>query len=416
VITRAPWCSTRRFAVRGWATAVDLAVVTRSFMGRLTAPPEFYGATPTPRRLLNLWRVTWQWYFYRTCVRSWPLRLCIEASGACNLACPHCFTGAGEVSRPRATLSLAFFRRLLAELGDHLWQIEFHNWGEPLLNKNLPTMIAEASARGLSTVFCTNFSLPFDAAQAERLVRSGLKVMGVSIDGASQATYEQYRVHGQLDLVLRNCRLMVDAKRRLGSRMPRIIWGYHMFGHNRDEADAARRMAEDIGIEFHVSRGRVFGPDWDPDERSLPHEHVVPVPCYTLYHTAVVYADGSMAPCRGSFYREDDMGRIATDGGSGAATFRDVWNGERFRRARSFFAGAVATTPDEERDICYGCPAKLDHERYIAHFLLGGTRATWRPRFDSNERYNYFWNRRLVHRPAEPAATATGASSRRASG
>ena len=120
-------------------------MVGREFVRRLTAPPEFERATPTARRVINLLRVTWEWKRYRTSLRSFPLRLCIEASAACNLACPHCFTGAGEVSRPRATLSLPFFRRLLGELGKHLWQIEFHNWGEPLLNKNLPTMIAEAA-------------------------------------------------------------------------------------------------------------------------------------------------------------------------------------------------------------------------------------------------------------------------------
>jgi hypothetical protein len=318
-----------------------------------------------------------------------------------------CFTGAGEISRPRATLSIAFFRQLLAELGNHLWQIEFHNWGEPLLNNHLPTMIAEATARGLSTILCTNFSIPFDAAQAERLVRSGLKVMGVSIDGARQATYEQYRVRGNLDLVLRNCRSMVNAKQRLGSEMPRIVWGFHTFAHNAHEIEVARRMADDLGIEFHASRGRVFGPDWDPDERTMPHDHVEPIPCYTLYHTAVVYADGSMAPCRGSFYREDDMGRIAADGRPGAARFREVWNGERFRLARRFF-GRRDATPDEQRHIYWGCPAKIDHERFLEVVQLGGTRQQWRPRFNSNDRYKYFWNRRLVHRATlHPTVPAT---------
>src|SRR5581483_10986599 len=219
------------------------------------------------------------------------------------------------------------------------------------------------------------------------------------IDGATQATYEQYRVGGDLDRVLRNCRLMVDAKRRLRSRTPRIVWGYHVFGHNRHEVHAARRMARDLGVEFHFSRGRVFGADWDPHSTTMLHDHVEPVPCYTLYHTAVVYADGSVAPCRGSFYREDDMGRIATGGGSGAATFRDVWNAERFRLARRFFA-RPDTAAEEREHICSGCPARIDHAEYVAGLVLGGRSEAWEPRFNSNDRYNYFWDRRLVHRPA----------------
>src|SRR4029077_12067207 len=92
----------------------------------------------------------------------------------------------------------------------------------------------------------------------------------------------------------------------------------------------------------------------------------------------------------------DDMGRISADGGSGAATLREVWNGERFRLARRFF-GQRQASPDEQQHICYGCPAKIDHELYVAA-LVRGMKELWQSRFNSNERYNYFWNRRLVHR------------------
>src|SRR5262249_15294871 len=153
--------------------------------------------------------------------------------------CPHCFTGAGEPGRSRTMIPLDFYQQLLAELGPRLWQIEFHNWGEALLHKHIFTMIEEADARGISTLVCTNFSLPFDEARAERLVRSGLKLLGVSIDGSRQDIYEQYRVHGDLELVTRNCRLVTEAKRRLGSATPRMIWTYHVFAHNRDDVEAS---------------------------------------------------------------------------------------------------------------------------------------------------------------------------------
>ncbi len=369
-----------------------LRAVAAHLAREFPCPRLFEGATPTLQRLLNFWLLTCEHYRIEPVPRSLPARLCIEATSACNLACPHCFTGAGEVGRPAATLSLDFYRCLLTELGDRLWQIEFHNWGEPLLNKHLFTMVAEATARGLSTSLCTNFSLPFDAARAEQLVRSGLKVMGVSIDGARQETYEQYRVRGRLDRVLRNVRLVVEAKRRLGSRTPRVIWGFHMFAHNVGDVEAARTMAAQLGIEFHVARGRTVGADWDPDERWVPHEGVWAMPCPTLFHTAVVYADGSIAPCRGSFYPQDDLGRIAADGRPGAPTFRAVWTGEGFQIARRLFRERAETPQTRER-ICFDCPHLLDWHGSRTHLALGGRPTDWRPAFDSHQRYNYFWSR-----------------------
>jgi hypothetical protein len=304
-------------------------------------------------------------------------------------------------------LTPAFFTRLLDEMGDYLWQVEFHNWGEPLLNKHLFAMIAAARARGLSTMFNTNFSLPFDAARAEALVASGLSMLGVSIDGATQATYEQYRVDGRLALVLRNCRLVADAKRRLGSSTPRMNWSFHLFPHNLGDVAAAEAQAIALGMGFHVSRGRVVGTDWDPEERHIPHERVVPMPCYTLFHTATVFGDGSVAPCRGSFYAADDMGRVAADGRAGAPSLRDVWNGDRFRLARRFFTDDDATrraAPAAERDhICFGCPNLLDWRDYLGFVVAGGDPAAWVVPHDSHVRYNYFWERKYHHEPAAGA-------------
>ena len=132
-----------------------------------------------------------------------------------------------------------------------------------------------ARGRGLSTMFNTNFSMPFDAARAEALVRSGLTMLGVSIDGARQASYEQYRVKGRLELVVRNCRLVADAKRRLGSATPRMNWSFHLFPFNVGDVADAEAQAAALGMEFHVARGRVVGPDWDPEERFVAHEHAV---------------------------------------------------------------------------------------------------------------------------------------------
>src|SRR5262245_48602125 len=89
-------------------------------------PPQFEGARPTARRLANFYLMTWEAFRAKTRLRSYPAKLCVESTGACNLSCPHCFTGAGEIGRPRRAVSRDLYRRLLAELGDYLWEIELH--------------------------------------------------------------------------------------------------------------------------------------------------------------------------------------------------------------------------------------------------------------------------------------------------
>src|SRR4030043_2350783 len=137
-------------------------------------PPTYEGSKLTLKRLLNLYIVRYQYNCGHTKLLGYPLRLTVEAANMCAPRCPGCSTGRGEVARERSFLPSCLYQRLLDELGDYLMRVEFYNWGESLLNKNIYAMIQEANRRGINTTVSTNFSFPFDSARAERLVASGL--------------------------------------------------------------------------------------------------------------------------------------------------------------------------------------------------------------------------------------------------
>jgi pyruvate-formate lyase-activating enzyme len=389
-------------------------------------PPPFAGYKPTARRLANLYlnRIEHRWV--RTRLWSRPTKLIIEPVNACNLRCPCCFTGAGGQGRARSVMSMELFRLLLDEFGDYLFELEAFNWGEPLLSPHIYAMIAEATARGIATKVNTNFSLPFDAEKAERLITAGLTTLTVSIDGARQPTYEQYRVRGDLDTVLRNCRLVGAAKQRLGSPTPVFNLEFHVFPHNVDDHDAVRALAAELQMNPLVFKGTVPGPDWDAhgdwrfcvDPRELA--------CASLWTVATVNNDGGVAPCNGTFYREDDMGALAVRGGRLSPSFRELWNGQRFQAARRFYRRRVGSAADRQH-VCFDCPATIIHEKWNRHLAAGGARETFTTGYTTNDCWNYFWNRRPqrggLHAqhglrgattPPAPAATqADGAEIRR---
>ena len=227
--------------------------------------PDYRGMRLTPKRLLNLYLVRFQKGRGHVKLYGSPIVLTIESTNACNLRCPYCFTGAGEIGRDKNMLPLLLYQKALDEMGSRLLQVEFYNWGEPLLNKSIYDMVRMASDRGISTIISTNFSFPFDQERAEKLVASQLSVLGVSLDGAWQESYEQYRVRGDLETVLRNVQMVNDAKQKLGSKNPHMIWEYHIFPHNKtkEEIETARQKAQELGMEFALSKGWVAGEDWD---------------------------------------------------------------------------------------------------------------------------------------------------------
>jgi len=356
-------------------------------------PPDYPGARMTPKRLANCYRNRWEMRYQRTEVRSYPLKLTVEPINVCNLRCPACFTGDGQTSRPRKGMPLEVYRRLLEEMGDCLWQIELCNWGEPLLSKQITTMIREATDRGIGTLVNTNFSFPFDEQRAEELVASGLTTLGVSIDGARQETYEQYRVGGDLATVLDNCRKVRDAKRRLRTRTPNVRWLFHLFPHNVLDVEQAKTRARELDMDISVEKGWVVGEEWERGGFFQFLDAVKPFPCLFLWNQSVVNSDGGVSPCCGTYYREDDMGQLVpAPGAAGVTSFREVWNAERFRQAREMYHSREASPAKDH--VCYDCPATITWNRWRAHQAAGGDAGTFDPGFTPNDSFNYFWSRR----------------------
>jgi MoaA/NifB/PqqE/SkfB family radical SAM enzyme len=353
-------------------------------------------ATMTFKRLVNLHRMAKEYRAGAVKLKSKPLKLVLEATNVCNLSCTACFTGLGENGRVRSAISLDFYRKVLDEIGDTLLEIEFYNWGEPFLNKSIYTMIAEANAKGIATLISTNFSVPFDEEKAEAVVRSGLTSLGLSLDGATQENYEKYRRGGNFALALRNAQMVIDAKRRLGSKTPNVVWSFHVFPHNVDEVDTARSMAEAMGAdEFHASKGLTYGDEWQDERYNYFIPRYVPMRCGFLWNYAVIHNDGGVAGCCGAFYQEDDLGRMATvPGGPGAATFAEVWNNASFQAVRGLYADKTEDATPSCGGLCDECPQTLTYQAALEHTEAGNPAETYVSPYSPNDGHKYFYSRR----------------------
>ena len=347
----------------------------------------------TLRRRLNIYLNRWEHGQVKTRLRSRPFILSIEPSNACNLRCPFCYTGAGGLGRARSSMPMALYRKLLAELGDYAILLKAYGWGEPLLCGHLASMVGLAHARGIYTVVNTNFSLPCDADRLEALVASGLDQLVVSIDGARQNTYERYRVGGRLDLVLDNVRRLQQIKVRLGSASPTLVIEFHPFPWNVADVPAVRELAQQLDVPLRLYKGCMPDEEWGKDEPWAFCGDPQPVPCAFLWTTAVIAADGGVAPCNGTFYAADDMGRISLNALAGD-TFAAIWNNERFQLGRRLFREPGRVAGAERAHVCVDCPNTLMWSRWITHRLNGGTAKYFSVGFTTNDAWTYFWQRK----------------------
>jgi MoaA/NifB/PqqE/SkfB family radical SAM enzyme len=196
---------------------------------------------------------------------SRPFGLVVDPANGCNLECPGCVHSAGAKERKlfdwgKGLLTEERFSALLDRYGTYGIQLMLCNYGEPTANLRTPRLIELAKSYLIQTVLSTNGTIKrFDA---DAYVRSGLDFMYLSIDGATQPVYEQFRKGGHIEVVFENIRKMVEAKKRLGSRTPILRWQFLAFEHNSHEIPRARELAAEQGVDqFTVERP--FDVSWD---------------------------------------------------------------------------------------------------------------------------------------------------------
>lgn len=93
------------------------------------------------KRLVNYLAVKLQYKLLVSKVYGLPYDVIIDPCNICMLHCPLCPTGRGETSRKRAVMEFELFKKIIDEIGDYVISVNFTNWGEPLLNRDLDRMI-----------------------------------------------------------------------------------------------------------------------------------------------------------------------------------------------------------------------------------------------------------------------------------
>ena len=173
-------------------------------------------------------------------------QLLVDLVDRCQLRCPCCERGTGEISNTRSKMSIELFERIILKAKNESFdRIGLYNWSEPLLCNNLYEYLRIVNKAGLDCHFSSNFSL-HTIKNLDAIMNESPGVI-VSISGFSQEVYEKYHSGGKLDYVKENLR---KASRLTGKGW--ISIKYLFFDYNQHEIPIAREFAESLGIGFSV--------------------------------------------------------------------------------------------------------------------------------------------------------------------
>jgi len=263
--------------------------------------------------------------------RWMPSFIGIELTNHCNLNCPECITGSGQMTRPKGFMPLTLFDRILEQTGPYLYNINLFFQGESMMHPDFFTFL-EKSVK-FHTILSTNGQF-LSSEKAEKLAVSGLKKLIVSLDGMDRETYAFYRHNGDFQKVIDGIKKISGAIKRTGSPLKLEI---QLLVNSRNESQIAeaQKFASEVNAELRLKSMQVLDEErageWLPENERFRRYRIgngkyklksrLRNRCLRLWLNPVISWDGKVIPCCFDKNADHIMGDLTTE------SFKEIWQG-----------------------------------------------------------------------------------------
>lgn len=320
------------------------------------------------RKIINFFLVKISLIFKLKNNLGFPLHIHIEPTNNCNYRCIKCdrfskIYADNESIGSESNMPFERYRQIIDDIGDTLISLRLWHLGEPLLNQDLFRMIKYSKRKNIIVAVSSNLSL-LTQEGAEKFVDSGLDYLIVSLDGASAETYNLYHGGAYFDKVVRNIKILVEAKKRFRSHRPFIELQFIVMRENEKEIDKVRKLASQLAVDkmtyLKVYTDRIdfdkfkgFGGTRDilPKNKDLcfNKEKLKCINfCQIPWEGILIRHSGLALPCVSDIGQQQKMGNLFHDGRY--LGFKALWNNNNYCNFRRKVACNVNGI-----DICSHC-------------------------------------------------------------
>jgi radical SAM protein with 4Fe4S-binding SPASM domain len=325
----------------------------------------------TPKRIVNLFKIytsmALSYIFGKQVVWGYPIYLMIEPTNICNLKCPMCPSGNGDMKRRKGNLSFEKYCKIIDDIGNYVLQLQLWNQGEPFLNASLPEFIRYAKSKGIMVQTSTNGHFIKTDEDAKALIESGLDQIIFSLDGTNQETYTRYRIGGNFNLVMETLHRIGHMKAKMKSKTPLIELQFLVFKYNRQEIDNLIKIAKENGVNrISFKTAQVYSPEqalaFLPSEIKYSRYTIEDGEpkmkgslknwCKRLWLNSTVNWDGSVVPC---CFDKDNTYAFANLFENKNRSLRSSWKNENYSKFRNMVLSKRTQIP-----MCTNCTEGME--------------------------------------------------------
>ncbi len=272
---------------------------------------------------------------------NYPNTVILELVNRCDLECVMCYQGFRNDAK-KATLDDALLDKIFSEFKINKLNALMLSFSEPLLYKNIGDILKRAEEAGIMDTFLfTNGTLLNDK-MSETLLNSSLTRLFVSIDGATQETYDKVRIPvgknrlktNRLELLEKNILNFIKLRKKKNKQLPLIRTSFVALKENRHEIDMFIKKWKPIVDYVDIQKNVV--PFFELNEmkkleEDLKDDKDKKYSCNEPWGQVSIFSDGTVGPCCSTFGRNKSIGNVKDQ------TLKEIWNGEEMNKIRDGF-------------------------------------------------------------------------------
>lgn len=172
-------------------------------------------------------------------------------------------------------LDMAYYQRL-EPFFHYANEVSLYGLGEPLIDKDYFEKVNYITSFGADVSLSTNGTLMSEE-RCRKLIESGIRAVGISLDASTAETYETVRPPGGFERVMQNIQTLTRIKEELSSPHPRLILSFGIMRQNIEDVEAFPDLAHRLGADEVVIHPVTYQSARQKEELAVAWEDLVAV-------------------------------------------------------------------------------------------------------------------------------------------
>ena len=283
---------------------------------------------------------------------NYPISVILELVNRCDLECTMCYQGFRNDTK-KSTLQLDDLKKLFDEFEKNKLEALLLSTSEPLLYKNFPKVLDLAKkAKIMDQFLFTNGNL-LNKKNSELILKSSLTRLFISLDAATEETYDKVRIPvnkkflntNRLTKVENNVKNFITLRSALGLKLPLVRVSFVALKTNSHEVDQFIEKWIDIvdTVEIQKENSIDFYDDLLKKKYDNKKLFLTKYNCNEPWGQVAIHSDGVVGPCCNTVGRNLPIGNVLHQ------SLKEIWQSEKMSEIRK---GFLTNQPNPVCKLC----------------------------------------------------------------